>query len=80
MQILQNLAFTKSGNVQNIGCFGCQDKNFSVRVDSEYEEVCKILNSSKIASMVFLVDETCTEMTFLSLEDTLCPLKSIITA
>ena len=57
MQILWNLAFTKPGNKQkpdnsqniNIGCFvlkifSVKNKNFSVRVYSQYEEICKILN------------------------------------
>ena len=64
-----------------------KDKNFSVRVYSQYEEICKILNIShlkyltfKITNMVFLVDEICTKMTFLPLGSTLCPPKSIITA
>ena len=57
-----------------------KDKNFSLRVYSEYEEICKILNVWKIANMVFLVDETCTKLTFLPLEATLCCTKSIITA
>ena len=78
---------TKPDNSQNlnIGCFVLQiasvkDKNFSLRVYSEYEEICKILNVWKIANMVFLVDETCTKLTFLPLEATLCCTKSIITA
>ena len=44
-----------------------KDKNFSLRVYSEYEEICKILNVWKIANMFFLVKETCTKLTFLPL-------------
>ena len=57
-----------------------KDKNSSIRVYSEYEEICKILNIWKIANMVFLVDETCAKLTFLPLGATLCRPKSIITA
>ena len=57
-----------------------KDKNFSLRVYSEYEEICKILNVWKIANMVFLVDENSTKLTFLNLKATLCRPKSIITA
>ena len=77
----------KPDNCQDLttGCFvwkmaNVKDKNFSSRVYSEYEEICKILNVWKIANMVFLVDETCTKLTFLPLEATLCCTKSIITA
>ena len=77
----------KPDNSQNltIGCFvsmiaSVKDKNFSWRIYSEYEEICKILNIWKIANMVFLVDITCTKLTFLPLRATLFRPKSIITA
>ena len=57
-----------------------KNKNFSLRVYSEYEEICKILNVWKITNMVFLVDENSTKLTLLNLKATLCPPKSIITA
>ena len=60
--------------------FSIKDKNLSVRVYSEYKEICKILIVQKIASMVFLVDETYTKMAFLPLGATLCFPKSIIIA
>ena len=78
---------TKPDNSQNlnIGCFvlkiaSVKDKNFSLRVYSEYEEICKILNIWKIANTVFLVDKTCTKLIFLPLVVTLYHPKSIITA
>ena len=56
---------TKPDNPQKltIRCFVLKmdivkGKKFSLRVYSEYEEICKILNVWKIANMVFLVDET----------------------
>ena len=77
---------TTLNNSQNLttGCFvskmaSVKDKNFLLRVYSEYEEICKILNVWKIANMVFLVDETCTKLRFLPLGAILCCPKSIIT-
>ena len=78
---------TKPDNSQNltIGCFvlkmaNVKEKKFSLRVYSGYEEICKILKIWKIANMVFLVDETCTKLTFLPLGATLCHPKSVTTA
>ena len=63
---------TKSDNFGNltIGCFvlkmtSVKDKNFSIRVYPENEEICKILNVWKMANMVFLVEETYAKLTFL---------------
>ena len=87
------LAWTKPGIVRNqiipkisllvvlfLKMASAKDKNFSIRAYSEYEEICKILNIWKIANMVFLVDITCTKLTFLPLRATLFRPKSIITA
>ena len=64
-----------------------KDRDFSLRVYSDYEDISKIVNVWKIANMVFLVEETCTKLIFLTLGGgwgvggtTLCCPKSIIIA
>ena len=58
-----------------------KDRDFSLRVYSDYEDISKIVNVWKITNMVFLVEETCTKLTFLTLGGgTLCCPKSIIIA
>ena len=44
-----------------------KDRDFSLRVYSDYEDISKIVNVWKIANMVFLVEETCTKLIFLTL-------------
>ena len=65
---------TKPDNSKNltIGCFvlkmaSVKDKEFSLRVYSDYEDISKIVNVWKIANMIFLVEETCTKFAFLTL-------------
>ena len=65
---------TKPDNSKNltIGCFvlkmaSVKDKDFSLRVYSDYEDISKIVNVWKIANMIFLVEETCTKFAFLTL-------------
>ena len=82
---------TKPDNSKNltICCFvlkmaSVKDRDFSLRVYSDYEDISKIVNVWKIANMVFLVEETCTKLIFLTLggggDTTLCCPKSIIIA
>ena len=80
---------TKPDNSKNltICCFvlkmaSVKDRDFSLRVYSDYEDISKIVNVWKIANMVFLVEETCTKLIFLTLGGgtTLCCPESIIIA